>query len=407
MNHRSFVILLLSIVTLTVSQSVWGDPKPYSRKSLMKEVKASIKSGNYTKADQQLTEAENTYPEALTDAAIANTHMNVVHHLAEAENRRIFLANKPDTAAFLSQILRVYQIGLRCDSLDRQPDSRQRIRPRYTQDIQERFSFYRNNLFNAGKYFYKKKQYHEALRHIEMYITTESLPLVVEKDPASLRENYSLAVFAAYGDSSMTTVRHYLPYCYDDTLHKSLVCQIGSKAYMQTGDTLQAIRCLYDGWQADPTKDYFYLALAHYYTDHGQYLEALKVVDTQLQREPANTDLLYIKGMSMKCLQQYEEAITAYQHALRLRSDDARILSGIGEVYVIEAREMAEKNTAKVGTQAYIRSHQAQRKLYNQALPHLEKARTLDADNTTLWYNNLREVYYKLNKGKELKELEK
>ena len=126
-----------------------------------------------------------------------------------------------------------------------------------------------------------------------------------------------------------------------------------------------------------------------------------------LQREPANTDLLYIKGMSMKCLQQYEEAITAYQHALRLRSDDARILSGIGEVYVIEAREMAEKNTAKVGTQAYIRSHQAQRKLYNQALPHLEKARTLDADNTTLWYNNLREVYYKLYKGKELKELEK
>ena len=126
MNHRSFVILLLSIVTLPVSQSVWGDPKPYSRKSLMKEVKASIKSGNYTKADQQLTEAENTYPEALTDAAIANTHMNVVHHLAEAENRRIFLANKPDTAAFLSQILRVYQIGLRCDSLDRQPDSRQR-----------------------------------------------------------------------------------------------------------------------------------------------------------------------------------------------------------------------------------------------------------------------------------------
>lgn len=407
MNYRKLTILLLTITILAMQLPAHSEGKPYSRKALMKEVKASIKSGNYSQADHQLNEAETTYPEALADAAVANTHMNVVHHLAEAENRKIFLGNKPDTSAFLSQILRVYQIGLRCDSLDRKPDNRQRIRPRYTQNIQERFAFYRNNLLNAGKYFYKKQQYHEALRHIEMFIHTEPMSLVTVKDSDALRTTYSLAVFAAYGDSSNATVLRYLPYTASDTIHQSLLCQIASKAYMQTGDTLQAIHSLYDGWQADPNKEYFYLALIHYYTEHGQHLEALKIVDTQLQREPGNTDLWYIKGKSMKYLKQYDEALTSFNHALTLHPDDARFPSSMGEIYVIQAREISESNTAKAGTQTYVRLRQKQRRYYTLALPLLEKARTLDAANTTLWLNNLREVYYKLNKGKELKDLEK
>lgn len=404
------LVFILTMTLLFALPSCAKDKQPddaFNRKALMKEVKASLKSKNYSQADNQINKAKSAHPEASKDAEIANIHMNVVHHLAEAENRKIFLKNNPDTAAFLNQIYRVYQLGLQCDSLDTLPDIKGRIRPRYTVNIKERLLFYRKNMRNAGVYFYKKQKYQDALRFIEMYLGTKDSRLIAEADTAPMRSIYSLAVFSAYGAENYTAVKKYLPLCEGDTLHASLRHQIASKTFMATGDTIAALNYLRSGWEVDPMKDYFYLTLIHYYIDHEEYEEALAVIESQLEREPENAQLWYIKGKCLQCQQQWDKAISAYEQALQYNPDDAQALSSMGEIYVTQAHDAYRNNKAKVGTKQYRQSRQIQTNLYTKAMEVLEKARALKPDETKLWFTNLSEAYYKLNKGKELKELEK
>ena len=404
------LVFIFTLTLMFVLPSHAKDEQPddaFNRKALMKEVKASLKSKNYSQADNQIKQAKEKYAEASQDAEINNIHMNVVHHLAEAENRKIFLNNKPDTTAFLNQIYRVYQLGILCDSIDVQPDKKGRIRPRYTENIKERLQFYRRNMRSAGIYFYKKQNYKDALRFIDMYIGTKDSPLIANNDTAQERNIYSLAVFSAYGAENYTAVKTYLPMCKDDTTHTSLLHQIASKTYMATGDTLTALTYLQSGWEKDPMKDYFYLTLIHYYIDHNEYDEALAVINSQLDREPENAQLWYIKGKCLQCEEQWDEAIHAYEQALYINDDNAEALSSMGEIYVTQAHDAYHSNKAKVGTKQYQQSRKKQTQLYTKAMEVLEKARAIKPDETKLWLTNLSEAYYKLNKGKELKELEK
>lgn len=380
--------------------------KVFNRKALLSEIKADLKAQKYSQADDKIKKAVAEYSEAKQDAEIINIHMNVAHHLSEAENRKIFLNSKPDTAAYLNQIYRVYELGLLCDSLDSLPNRKGKIRPRYTENIKERLTFYRKNLISAGKYFYKKQKYHDALRFIQMYINTRDFHLI-QDTLTSYQDIYPLAVFSSYGAENYDAVKTYLPRCESDSLHRSLLCQIGSKTYMATNDTLTALRYLNAGWECDPTKDYFYLTLVHYYIDHIQYGKALSIINKQLLREPESQELWYIKGKSLQCLDSLDEAIGAYQQVVSLNPKHMQALSSMGETYVTQAHNLYKSTTAKVGSKDYIQSRKRQNALYNKACEVLEQVRNSAPDDQTLWFTNLREVYYRLNKGKELKELEK
>lgn len=406
----SIISLLSFIFTIPINA------QDFNRKELLKSLKNSLKTQNFSQADGLLNNAMTKYTEATNDAELCNIHLNTVHHLAELENRKLFLNNKPDTAQYFNQIYRIYNIGLHCDSVSQKPNKKGKIKPQYTSNIQDKLLLYRNNLKSAGKYFYKKQKYNDAYKFIDMYLKTKDMPLLNDIRHTSLLTKindsdsigmYQLAVFSAYGANDYKNAEKYIYKALSDTTHAVLLYQIGSKTYAALNDTLKALDYLYKGWKEDPKKEYFYLTLTQYYINHKQYNEALEIVDKQLNTDSLNNQLWYIKGKSHQCLEQYQEAIEAYEHAIQIKEDDVQSLCGMGNTYILMAQQISEKNTANVESKEYRKNRQQQQKIYNKAKGYLEKARTLSQDNPSLWLGDLSEVYYKLNKGKELKELEK
>ncbi len=380
-------------------------------KKVMKEARTAIKSANFAQAESLLEKAVSTSADAKSDAGLFNMLMNVEHGLADAENRKIYLKSNPDTAKYFSYIYKVYVYGLTCDSLDHIPDRKGRVKPQYAANISSRLVSYRNNIKSAGKFFYNKGKYAEAYKYFDLFISTLNNPLItlaknsrIDSDSLSIMR---LAVFSAYNSSDYKNVLKYLPDVMEDTVSYATFCQIGSKTEMALGDTLKAAAYLYEGWKADPLREYFYITLVEYYIDGKQYKSAYNIVEDQLNISPQNRRLWYIKGKCQQCLDSLDAAVVSYEHAIIIQDSDAQSYSSIGDIYVTKAQRTYRGNNNKVGTNAYSHSKKQEMEYYKKALTNYENARKYAPNDSALWYEGLREVYFKLNMGRQLNELEK
>ena len=100
-------------------------------------------------------------------------------------------------------------------------------------------------------------------------------------------------------------------------------------------------------------------------------------------------------------------AVDCYKKAVEIQPDDALSYSSLGGIYIDKARKVYDVNNNRPGTQAYTKAKNKQNKIYKEAQEFLENARKNAPNDPSLWHEGLMEVYYKLNLGKELQELEK
>lgn len=382
----------------------------YNRKKIRKEAKGFLKDQRFPQAEDVLKKAMSAHDEARKDAEFYNMRLNALHGMATTENRNMYLNSRPDTAKYFTYIYSIYELGYVCDSLDRLPDAKGRIRTSYTGNIMNLLAFYRNNVKSAGKYYYKKTKYDEAYRFFDLYLSTINDTLITSaknyRQETDTLDIARLAVYSAFNASSFKNVLKYLPYTMTDTTDFVLLCQIGSKAEMELKDTLKAVKYLYEGWKADPSNEYFYMNLIDYHVNRKEYSDAKSIIETQLFSDFQNRRLWYLKGKCEQCLDSLDDALNSYQMAIKIDSVDALSYSSIGSIYVEKARAVYEINDSKPGTRAYTQAKERQNRIYRQAREALENARKHAQDDPDLWKEGLGEVYYKLNLGKELKELE-
>lgn len=408
------VVTMVSCFACVYAQDKQGDKSKKTvvdMKKTMKEARAAVKSSNFAQAESLLEKAVGSSDEAKGDVSVHFMLMNVEHGLADAENRKIYLKSNPDTAKLFSYVYKVYQYGLSCDSLDRLPDHKGRVKPHYSAGISSRLLFYRNNIKSAGKYFYKKGKYADAYRFFDLYLSTMHNPLVCGvKDAKPANDSLDLmrlAVYSAYNSSDYRNVLKYIPTVMEDTISYTTFCQIGSNTMFALGDTLKAIDYLYKGWHADPSREYFYITLVECQIDRKLYDQAYMTVNTQLESTPLNRRLWYIKGKCLQCMDSLDAAITSYERAVAIQNDDTLSYSSIGDIYVIKAQQTYRANNFKAGTSSYTQLKRQEIAFYKKALENYEKARSFAPNTQSLWYDGLREVYFKLNMGKQLNKLEK
>lgn len=406
MNLRLYILFaVLSIALTTVAQE-----SEYNRKKTVREVRSNLKAERYAQAEDIIQKAMKAWTEADADLELNSLMLNTENALAAAENRKIFLNNKPDTAKYFSYIYKVYQYGVKCDSLDRLPDERGRVRTHYSSAIASNLLSYRNNIKSGGKYFYKKQNFKEAFRYFDMYMQTVHQPALVElknfKPDVDTVEVALMAVYSAYSAADYPNVVRYLPTALLDSTDYAYVCQLGSRSYMELKDTLSAVDYLYEGWKADPRNEYFFVTLVDYYINRHNYDDAYNIISAQLDEDPNNHRLWYIYGKCQQCMDSIDSAIESYKHAVAIRPDDAMSYSSLGNIFIDKARIAYNVNNYTVGTRAYTRAKQEQDALYDEARVYLEKARQYSPEDTSLWLSSLSEVYYKLNMGDELKALE-
>ena len=156
MKCMKHILILLLVLFIAVAMEAQEN---YNPKRTLKEVKAQLKAEKYQQAEDILNKAMNEHKEAKSKPEFHYLRLQALRGLATAENRNMFLNTRPDTAKYFTYINRIYEYGFSCDSLDRLPNEKGKVRPSYTSSIVNMLAAYRNNIKSGGKYYYKKNKY--------------------------------------------------------------------------------------------------------------------------------------------------------------------------------------------------------------------------------------------------------
>ena len=122
---------------------------------------------------------------------------------------------------------------------------------------------------------------------------------------------------------------------------------------------------------------------------------------------PQQRDYWYVAGTELVLLDRYDDALQSFQQCIDIKADDAEAWASVGSIYLHQAHVAYESFNLPKSDPAYTKERNAITELYRQACNAFEQSRKFDEDNTSLWLEGLREVYFKLNRGKSLKGLEK
>lgn len=391
------LILFFSTVNPLLSQ---GIPK-----AQRKELRSLLKAEKYSDADKLLDRIVKEQPALSNDAEVINNIVIVQDKLAQAENRKIYLNNKPDTVKYFSHIYSIYSNGMRYRVPEGTKDD-----GKASKNISQLMCTYRNNLRSAGKYFYAKKDYPNAFRYIDMYISSDTTSFIrqsncnMESDSIAMAK---LALFSAYSNKDYANVFHYSSKATADSLNLESIKEVIARSATEAGDSALMLATLVEASKLFPRNEYFYTTLIRYYTNHTYYHEALEVIEYHLSFLPREPKLWYIKGKTEECLSLPDSALISYNTQLALDSTASETFSSMGNIYISKAHDYASSHNEKAGTNRYRRVQREINAIYAKAETYFEKARELQPQTSSLWLQGLSECYFKLNKGDKLRSLEK
>ncbi len=178
--------------------------------------------------------------------------------------------------------------------------------------------------------------------------------------------------------------------------------------YMQKGDTATYDKLVAEGRTKFPNNEALLKAELQKFLTSKQYDKALINLNQAIAQEPDNKLFYYIKGFIYHTsMDSVEPARKAYAMSMEKDPNYIEPVYMMGLTYVDEANEVTQQmNALGLNEQSKYKKLQAQQKeLFGKAEEYFEKARSID-ENDLDTLKALKEVYYKLKKYEEAKELQ-
>lgn len=414
---RAVLLFFCLFPLFAIAQKVNEKGASFNLKKTIKEIRSYEKADNYAKIHETLQQAFSKWPEAKEEARLWHEEMRAQFEMAKADNVKLFLNTKPDTASYFSHVLETYRAGLRCDSLDRKADKRGQVRPHYTRSVSETLTTLRNNLRSGGRYFYLKGRYADAFNHFDVYLQTIGSPLLLSSSAPYTKAEEPLdadsvgiavlAVMAASQEGNAAGTLKYADLAEQDTAHRAMIIDLCAKAHLASTDTVAYYATLQGGFSQYPTEKNFYSPLIDRSNAQRDFAHSLEIVNRLISCEPRNDIFWTLKGKLFEAMELPDSAESVYQYILSMNGKYAEIYASLGNVYIEMAHRLQQRTPMQPRSKSFAANKRAVRQRYQQARDAFEKARELSPSDDSLWRLGLREAYFKLNDGKALKELEK
>lgn len=409
---KKIIILTFSwmAVLLSVFSQNGGKEQPYKSKEVMKEISTHLKNFQYAKAENTFNAALKKYKEAYSDHKLFNAAVEIERQMALEQNKNMYLQNnKADTVKYFGYIYNVYDYALHLDSMESIPDEKGRVKYKYRQANAKKMLFFRNNLRSAGKFFYQKRRYAEAFKYDDMFIRSHDADIITTAADTSVANEdlvqvSTLAVLSAYAAGQYNDAVKYIDTALNDTATNKYLLEVGAKSYAQLADTAKALRLLYSGVRNHPDYDYFFLTLVKHHNEHAEYKAALKLASHMTRQFPKSRDYWYIKGKEELFLNLEDSALVSFGEAVVLKADDAESYSEMGKIHLRKAQNYYNSLSA---AQFNASSRNRLKAFYADACHNFEAARKYNEADRSLWLTGLRECYFNLNRGRELRALER
>ena len=391
--------------------------------NVIRETRKTIKSARYEGSDdadkkvtEQLNEAEKNLMSALEQeenlekrAEFYYTAALVQCRINDIENAKIYLGKAYDTAVYYSSIYKMYRYLAQCDSAEASVvgDGRRKYRPVVRRNLLE----HRITLLNGGRFYLHKKDYAEAYRFLDVYLSSAGYPMfrqdfLDQTDTMYARVAY-WATAAAYHIGEYGGVVRHAPVAYRYPGHREYVQEYLCKSYLALNDTVGWLHALKDGIANFPDHTYFFNSLMVYLNHHRRHDEALLFAEKMLRYDPKNHLFWLAKAMTCMHMEDYPACIANCNVVLTLDSMDVRANFFKGLAYCNMAHDAAVAMEEEDLRSARYRSYKMDvQEYYTEAVKPLERVRRQMPDRPSQWAPPLYQVYLNLNRGKEFDEME-
>lgn len=412
----SISMLMLSCI-VALAQT---DPKAYAKevKSAQKAVKeaqrlADTQGGDLNKA-QQLIDGAMKYPEITAQPDVWNAAGTIQKKHFEAEQQKLYLQQTPNYDQMYSSLYNVYTNFFKCDEVEKTAvDKKGRpVKVKYHEPNKKFLKDNRGWLINGGvKYYNDDKDNEKALKYFSLYIESAQNPMLAA-DSAVVNDTLitQIAYYASLASMQLKnyeSVLKFTPVVKNDKQYSRYGYEFTASAYREMGDTVKWVAELQEGVKKFPDHNYFVGNLLDYYNNSGKFDEALKFANDMVIKDPNDSFMQYVKGYLCQNLKKYDDAIAAYEAAIAIKPDYAEAHSNLGLVYCTQARDYQDKASTDVRSKQYKKDLEVIKEYYRKAMPHYQKVRELKPDEQQMWLNGLYSIYYMLNMGPELEEIEK
>ncbi len=331
--------------------------------------------------------------------------------LYEAENLKLYLKQKYDTAKFFNSILDMFIRLEMADSVGASPDEKGRVKPvnrRRNHDILKPF---RANLLNGGRWYFRKAQFAQAYPYLDTYVSTASHPLFVGdsllKADTLVRQTAYLAAVAAHGSNNHDGVIKHTALAKEAGLKSYLIQEYYARALLAKGDSATWLRALDDGNREFPIHPFFFTNLIDYHIDNGDYERGLALADSMTHVEDSVALFWYAKSLVYLKMGKDREVIDACDSCLARdpQYTDAYFNKGIASLNL--AVIFTEQACTDINDPQSRRDREIIRSLYLLAKQPMEKVRELSPDEPSRWASPLYRIYLNLNMGNEFDEMDR
>ena len=307
------------------------------------------------------------------------------------------MKKQQDTAQFFSLVRKLFTISFRMDSLDARPDKKGKVDLELRKDVAHDMNGYRTNLFFGGSYLVRKGDFKKAYDYFETYIDCRRQPLFsgydFSQEPRMAEAAY-WATYSAYRMDEPVLALRYRDLAVGDTAKRSWTLQYVAESWKALKDDSMYVATLWQGFNDYPLSNYFFPRLMDSYQNQPE--KALEVADQALTTDSTSRLFLFAKSVALLRLERFAESLDYSDRLIKRHPDMAEAYYNAGTAYVNIALRMDP-----------VRHKKQIRKMYQKAMPYMEKYRVLAPGGAQKWGPALYRIYFNLNMGKQFDEIDK
>lgn len=411
--------LLLGVVAgmlaFTVVEASGGNVVREARKTI-KDARYEENGNEAKKVADRLAAAEKSLLEAVPSekstrkkAALYFAAAEVQCRFNDIENEKIYLKRAYDTALYYGSIYKVYQYMRLCDSVEASAGGK--VKYKYREPARKCLLAYRPNLLNGARFYLHKKNYAEACRFLDLYLSSACYPLLRrdfldQADSTYFRAAYWM-ISASYSVGDYEKVVRYVPAALRYHGQRQYVQEYLCRSCLAQGDTLQWLQALKKGILNFPDHTYFFMSLEEYLNQNGRYDESILFADRMIQYDPKNHLFWYAKAVACMRKDDYPFCVANCDVVLTLDSMHAGANYFKGLAYCSMAKEISGKMQGMdLRSADYQKLRMDMLDCYFKARKPLERMRNLLPDKARRWAPLLYQVYLYLNEGVKFEEME-
>ena len=392
------VLLLLASIQDVNAQKEYRPLKTYIKKG--GDINATMGIINRLTKDEDFRND----PELYYLAALCQKQANV------GNNTKVYLKQAYDTLSFFNTTYGMFHYILQCDSIEQLRVGETGKKAKYRQKGYEMLIDYYPNLYNAGIFFTRKKDYPNAIKFWKMYLDAADSPLfkkanLIETDPKMPRAAFWL-MSCSFEAGNYKDVFLHQEMAQLDTANADLYYKYRAVSYARLQDSVHYEQELINGMAHEPNEMYFFSNLSDYYNMTGQFDKSLRMTDSLLAQSPDNLLFKFGKAIILFNKRDYDNCIKISKEIIASDTANADAYYYVGNCYYNLALNIDADNVANINSKEYVANRQKMMKLMRESLPYLEIYRSMRPQDKERWAPLLYNVYLALNDEKKFTEME-